>query len=732
MWYGNKTARLERILSEFNEDSNDDLPHLGEDAEGTQPTADQYAETAYSETQYSEQPYAETAETQQYYPEQGYVEPDQAAQYVGSENVEAENNYYTSDIAEQEYATDETQNYTYEQAEPSVENQTAETYVEGGEVYSTELPSYATDNNQQYSEPNAYIQPEEYAETTETYTETTDYAQPAEAVDSDGYVAAEPYLEPNAYAAQAYSEPDYVNAPEFSETYAAQGTPAGGYVEAAQNQTEAAYDQTAYSEGGYENDGYYEQPQQTADPAYADDGQFNQATAAAQPEFNEQNFRQEYEAEAKPRSGFPTGWVVTAVGLILLLGASFYYLYDGFLANGNGTDVPVLLADKSDIKTFPAQTATSGAKNTDRLVVEPVAGTQTTDNKVGLTVNPSLLDSREEVVDQPIKSEDRIEVSDNIVADNDDRDIQNVLTLIKSSANNVEILLKPDDVDQLDQNQISIDGLETTLVNATPVKLDDLIASASQTPADDIEKVEAVNVDDLPVISEGDENPFTDVALNVNNASNVADNSDPEAAVIATELPEITSPETTIPVAITPETITPVAITPETIIIEATTPITALPEITEPIANVADIVESQPKPLPETDLSNAISIAANQSTTPLNAVDVAPKPVSRPVPQTVPDTLAPQVAAASGGAYGVQLASLPNEAAARNSYSQFANQFPNILAGYSAIIREAIIPGKGTFYRVFAGPLVSYSDANQLCASLRSAGIAGGCFARKM
>lgn len=273
-------------------------------------------------------------------------------------------------------------------------------------------------------------------------------------------------------------------------------------------------------------------------------------------------------------------------------------------------------------------------------------------------------------MDDASKSEDRIEISDSVVADNDDKDIQNVLTLIKSGANNVEILLKPEDASQLDQNQISIDGLETILVDAKSVKLDDLIKQANQQPQSTLERVIASNVDDLPVIGTGADDPFKDI-INANNAS-------------ALELPE-----------------------------EAA------------------------QPLPETDLSNAIAIASNQiasnqAVEPINVVAEAPKPVSKPiVPTIVPNTLSPQVVAASGGAYGVQLASLPNEASARQAYSQFSARFPNILAGYTPIIREAIIPDKGTFYRVFAGPLTSYNDANQLCANLRSAGISG-CFARKM
>lgn len=142
-------------------------------------------------------------------------------------------------------------------------------------------------------------------------------------------------------------------------------------------------------------------------------------------------------------------------------------------------------------------------------------------------------------------------------------------------------------------------------------------------------------------------------------------------------------------------------------------------------AAIAVLPIESAQPLPESDLSKAIQIASNQVVEPVNVVVATPKPIA---PQTVPNSLSPQVAAA--GAYGVQLAALPSEASARLAFSTISRQFPSILSGYTPIIREAIIPGKGTFYRVFAGPIASYSDANQVCANLRAAG--GDCLAKKM
>ena len=655
-------------MSDYNDDSNDDLPYEGEDVQASEPTNEQYVEARFPEGQIADVEYAEG----EY--EEEYTEP--------------ENSYYTNEYQQKDYyePTEETQ--SYEEVEPVIfVNQSDENYTEDANIYSTELPNYQTSIAPQNAETTEYAEPAEYVESNE-YTTTESY-------DDEGYVAADEYLEPNIYtesdqveqpqaasmqneyATETYAEVDYdghapVEAGLDNQQYTEQQYVEPQYSEPQYSEQAYAPQQAAYEpaqqgyEGQYDQDHYQPEEQNYDNIGYDESGQLQALGEAAPIDANpaaaQQDFRQEYIAEASNRSAFPTGWAIAGLVLIALMGGGFYYLYSNFVSPDVSGDVPVILADRSEIKTFPSadsETSPNGTKNTDRIQ----SGSANVGQGATIT-EPALQDSREEVIDEPTKSEDRVEIADGVVADNDDKDIQNVLTLIKSSANNVEILLKPDDVSQLDQNQISIEGLETILVDAKPVKLNDLIAAANQQTQNTLERVAVANIDDLPVISESGNDPFKDI---------IAEND-----ATATQLPE-----------------------------------------------------TSVQPLPETDLSNAIAIASNQAVEPVNIVVEAPKPASRPtVPASVPNTLSP-VVAASGGAYGVQLASLPNEASARQAYSQFAAKFPNILAGYSPIIREAIIPDKGTFYRVFAGPLVSYNDANQLCANLRSAGISG-CFARKM
>ncbi|PCI86603.1 MAG: hypothetical protein COB24_08710 [Hyphomicrobiales bacterium] len=687
-------------MSDYNNDSNDDLPADGKDAQAEKLTDDQYADAQFPQAEYAE----------------GQVE---------EEYVENVNSYYTNEYQTQDYYETPVEGQPQEQTEPVIfVNQSDESYTEDDNIYSTELPNYQTNLTLQHNEPPAYAEAVEYV---------APDLNAGEALNNDeGYVAADEYLEPDIHAKsdyveplqtelgqtepvfggyvaetyperapaeRAYTEPTYVEPAPTEQTHLESGFAQPQYSES--NVTEQEYAQPSYTEAGYVPQPHapaYDKPQMTAQGGYeqtqyASDEYASDEYATNRPNYDnvghdesgqlqaigdapvrdsaQQDFKQEYVAETSERRNFIIGGVTAGLALILVLGGSFYYLYTSYVNTESAVDVPVILADKSEIKTFPnadseLQTTNNGSKNTDRIE------SGATDVGQGVTVTePALLDSREDVVDEATKSEDRVEISDGVVADNDDKDIQNVLTLIKSGADNVEILLKPEDVNQLDQNQINIDGLETILVDAKPVKLSDLIAQANQLPQSTIERVTTSNVDDLPVV---DANDLFKKIVTENNTGT-------QNVAVATELPEATA-----------------------------------------------------QPLPETDLSNAIAIASNQiaSNQAVNVVAEAPKPVIRPttVPTSVPNSLSP-VVAASGGAYGVQLASLPSEAGARQAYLEITAKFPNILAGYSPIIREAIIPNKGTFYRVFAGPIISYNDANQLCANLRSAGISG-CFARKM
>jgi hypothetical protein len=163
-------------------------------------------------------------------------------------------------------------------------------------------------------------------------------------------------------------------------------------------------------------------------------------------------------------------------------------------------------------------------------------------------------------------------------------------------------------------------------------------------------------------------------------------------------------------------------------------------------APAADAAEPQP-PVPEatgavpdapaTAAAPAAAAAAPaadrpSSATP-NSVPVAPaRPSDQPV-DIVGEVKGDQVAAlnpASGanGAWSMQIASQPSEAAAQSSYQDLLRRYGSVLEGHQANIVKAEVAGKGTFWRVRV-PAGSRSDAIKLCESYKSAG--GNCFVSK-
>ncbi len=109
------------------------------------------------------------------------------------------------------------------------------------------------------------------------------------------------------------------------------------------------------------------------------------------------------------------------------------------------------------------------------------------------------------------------------------------------------------------------------------------------------------------------------------------------------------------------------------------------------------------------------------------AVQQAPAAAAKPVAQQAAATKPAAVPAASnaaGGAYVIQIASLPSEAEAQKSYANLSAKFSSVIGGKSPDIKPAEIPGKGTYYRlrIVAG---SKEEAIALCSRYKAAG--GSC-----
>ncbi|VIO74476.1 hypothetical protein CI1B_52490 [Bradyrhizobium ivorense] len=87
-------------------------------------------------------------------------------------------------------------------------------------------------------------------------------------------------------------------------------------------------------------------------------------------------------------------------------------------------------------------------------------------------------------------------------------------------------------------------------------------------------------------------------------------------------------------------------------------------------------------------------------------------------------------ASVSSGGYLVQVSSQKNEADAQASYKVLQNKYSSLLASQPLVVRRVDLAEKGVYYRAFAGPLGSAEEANQLCKSLKSAGLPN-CFIQR-
>lgn len=164
------------------------------------------------------------------------------------------------------------------------------------------------------------------------------------------------------------------------------------------------------------------------------------------------------------------------------------------------------------------------------------------------------------------------------------------------------------------------------------------------------------------------------------------------------------------------------AATPATAEVSPPAEAAATPPAADPTAPRAPIPTTRPADQPV----NVVGTVTDQGNLrPAQPAATAPAEPAAEVAAASPAAAAPAPAtAAPAGSYGIQIASLPSEADAQKSYRNLSSKFGSVLGGKPWEIRQADIPGKGTFYRVriVAG---SKADAVALCEQYRSAG--GSC-----
>lgn len=134
------------------------------------------------------------------------------------------------------------------------------------------------------------------------------------------------------------------------------------------------------------------------------------------------------------------------------------------------------------------------------------------------------------------------------------------------------------------------------------------------------------------------------------------------------------------------------------------------------------------EPAPTAPPRQAVARAAPQpsNNAPLSlSPDASPAPVRAPA---APARIAPQTTRSGG--YAVQLSSRRNEADAQAAFARLQTKYPSQLGGQQPLIRRVDLGQKGVYYRAMVGPFGSSDEANQLCASLKSAG--GSCFVQRI
>ncbi len=159
------------------------------------------------------------------------------------------------------------------------------------------------------------------------------------------------------------------------------------------------------------------------------------------------------------------------------------------------------------------------------------------------------------------------------------------------------------------------------------------------------------------------------------------------------------------------------------------------PEAAKPEASPPPPAKTEAKPAaPAADpLAAAVAAATGGRTSATGPIEVKPEakpeaPAAEPTPAPAAPAAAapePQVAAATAGAYQIQLASVLSEDAAMAEWKRLSGKNKDILGAYKPAVTKADLGDRGVFYRLRAGPLADKAAADALCASLAAVNV--GC-----
>ena len=140
----------------------------------------------------------------------------------------------------------------------------------------------------------------------------------------------------------------------------------------------------------------------------------------------------------------------------------------------------------------------------------------------------------------------------------------------------------------------------------------------------------------------------------------------------------------------------------------------------------AQSVAETPKPAVKTPAKPAAKKAAAPA---LRAVESKPKPAApKPVTHAAVKPAPAKAAAASGGAYVLQIGAYKSEAEANTAWKTYQRKHP-LVGGYAPDIQKVDLGAKGTWYRLRVGGFADRAAAGAMCDKLKADG--GGCFPAK-
>ncbi len=388
----------------------------------------------------------------------------------------------------------------------------------------------------------------------------------------------------------------------------------------------------------------------------------------------------------------------TAV-VMLLAGAGGLYAWLGSGAVGTLTsgEPQVIAADKSPVKIVPEDPGGKSVPNQDKAVYDRVAGNGVEDPK-----QPSLISSEEEPVDvvqrtlipETLPLEGENEAMGTPVGETEDP------RLLPDS--------QPQQAEAEDPATITPRKVRTMIVRPDGTLVaQEVPAEPTPAPVQTAAATPSQAAADTPVLAPPSvPNTNTNDTVRTVDTRVVTPGGETEAAATP-----VSAPAASASAATEVATATPVA--PDT---------QPLADATAPAADPTSARAPIPTTRPADQPVNVVGTVTDQGNVrPAQPAATAPAEVAAASPAAA--TAAPATAAPAGS-FGIQIASLPSEADAQKSYRNLSSKFAGVLGGKPWEIRQADIPGKGTFYRVriVAG---SKDDAVALCEQYRAAG--GSC-----